>query len=192
MKALPIAIIVGAVMVGTLASQTKSASLGSQKTPQWSTTILLNDDGLGFYKDKKLLSPRLDDHREAATKFATAFALDRSCKGLTLLLDSRAGFPPPHGQYWLVGFHLGSTKETWQESNDRAIDSFNKHGPQPYVHSDNPWFNWSIEHYSSPDTLGANDGSLAEDSDMSPESAAHRVCMFVKSGGAVFGGSGVP
>ena len=184
-------------MVGTLCSQTKSTSGPTQLAAQWSSTILLNDDWFGLFKDKKFsdLAPdtraRITDHREAATKLATAFALDRTCEGLTLLLDSRTGSPLPRGRYWSLSFSLGPAKETMLETTDREIKSINEHGSIPYVHSDNPWFNWSIEHYASPGgTLGADDGSLAEDSDMSPDTAAHRVCMFVKSGGSVFGGSG--
>jgi len=185
-----IGIIVGAVMVGTLVSQTKSASRGNQKAAEWSTKVVLNDDWLGIYSDTTDLSPdtraRLTDHLEAATKFATAFALDRSCMGLTLLLDSRTGGPLPSGRYWWVDFRLGPTKETSLETTTRELQGLAAHGPnQPYVHIDNPWFNWSIEHHPS----GANEGYLGEDSDMSSESAAHSVCMFVKSGGAVLGGS---
>lgn len=190
MKALLTGIVAGAVMVGTLVSQTKPASTGNQKAAEWSTKVVLNDDWLGIYSDTDL-SPdtraRLTDHLEAATKFATAFALDRSCMGLTLLLDSRTGGPLPSGRYWWVDFRLGPTKETSLETTTRELQGLAAHGPnQPYVHIDHPWFNWSIEHHPS----GANEGYLGEDSDMSSESAAHSVCIFVKSGGAVPGGSG--
>lgn len=163
----------------------------------WSATILLNDDWLGIYKDKKWseLSPetraRITDHQEAATQFGTAFALDEECKGLILLFHSRAGLGLSPGRYWWLALHLGPTKETALEEADREVKTFNEQGRVPYVHIDNPWFNWAIEHYLSPGYLGETDEFHAEDSDPSPESAAHRVCLFVKSGGAVFGGSAI-
>lgn len=195
-RALLIGIVLGAVMVGTLASQTKSASPGDQNGAQWSATILLNDDFVGLYKDKKFSElpsddrEKLNDYREAGTKFATAFALDRACKGLTLLLDSKTGWPYPGGQYWWIDFRLGP-KETLKESTTRVLQSLAAHRPESlaYIHSDNPWFNWAISQYSSPGTVGG--ANLGEDSDISLETAAHKICTFVKSGGAVSGGTGV-
>jgi hypothetical protein len=134
---------------------------------------------------------RLSDQNEAVTKLATSFALDDDCTGLTLLLHSRTGWPLPQGRYWWLGLRLGPTKETEMQTTDREIKSFNEHGGVTYAHVDRPWFNWSIEHYTSPGTLGTHD-SFAEQSNESAESAARSVCLFVKHGGAILGGTGAP
>jgi hypothetical protein len=197
MRPLLVGLAISVVTTGLAFAQTKPPSATTKATTaQWGTKILLNDDWLGIYKDKEWseLSPdtraRIIDHREAATKFGTAFALERSCQGLTLLFQSRAGSQLSPGRYWWLNLNLGTTKETTLEKTDREVKTFNEQGRVPYVHIDNPWFNWSIEHYTSPRALGERDEFEAEDSDPSPEGAARRVCLLVKSGGAVFGATG--
>jgi hypothetical protein len=196
MRTVLIGIAVCVFAVSALVSQIKTTP-SKNKTAVWSNTVVLNDDWLGIYKDKKWSElstdsrTRITDHREAVTKFATSFALEEDCNGLILLLHSRTEWPLPQGQYWWLDLRLSPTKETEMETFDREIKSFNEHGRVPYVHIDNPWFNWSIEHYSSPGTFGT-DGNIAEQSNESAESAAHSVCLFVKHDGAILGGTGVP
>jgi|ERR1017187_5847458 hypothetical protein len=201
MRVLLVGITVCGLAISALLSQTKTTPSKARTATPWSTTVVLDDDLTGGHKDSKPseLAPdirtQLSDNREAGTKFANAFALDHSCRGLKLLLDSRVDWPLPDGKYWLVNVRLGP-KETLQESAIRVMRELSKaqaeHGPLPpsYVHIDNAWFNWTIDHFTSPGSSGSKDEFFGEGSDMSPESAAHRVCLFVKSDGAVFGGSG--
>ena len=95
-----VGIIVGAVLIGVvtldLASRSKQ-STAQQAPPQpavWSTTIVL--------EAPKAISagPAYPAWQQAADVFASAFAFDRSCKGLTLMLSDREGFRIPNGRFW--------------------------------------------------------------------------------------------
>jgi hypothetical protein len=135
MKALPIGIAVGAVMVGCLMGQTKPVPHGDQT--QWSTTIVVDDAGFG------LPSPGWQGvEQQAAADFVKAFQGDRSCNGLTLWVYSRHQDPefpkdssgivplfPTDPYYWVLAIDLkvppesyGVNSATTYESNHRRFD----------------------------------------------------------------------
>lgn len=175
MKALLIGMFMGAVMVGSLASQTKSASPGNQKAAQWSTTIVINDDGMGaitqYCKEQHHCAQAVDWH-DATTAFAAGFALDRSCKGLTLIGNSSG---QPSYPYWLISFHLGPDKTAaeWIKHQAEALAA----GQPLYVHYDPlGQFNWSL-------SRSTGMGTDMEHSDASPRDAAHNICTIIKGEG---------
>ena len=55
-----------------------------------------------------VLGYTLKENEGIASDFATAFALDRTCKGVTLLRFGYPDFDYPHGPYWALDTFKGS------------------------------------------------------------------------------------
>jgi hypothetical protein len=119
------------------------------------------------------------DWNVAATAFAAGFALDHSCKGLTLMRNSRGR---PSYPYWFINFHLGPDK-TATEWVGHQLNAFAA-GKPIYIHYDPlGQFDWDLSRSLGGDNSKNMLSNDMEDSDASPKEAAHKVCTIIKGEG---------
>lgn len=128
-KTLPIVeITVGAVLIFALTLDLTARfkrSAAAQAPPQtvaWSTTIVLEAPKLG---DGVSAGSAYPAWRQATGDFASAFAYDRYCNGLTLMLSDREGFQMPKGRLWSLHIEPTTAAQVWSvrhvhESGDSA------------------------------------------------------------------------